>query len=103
MIYLCVSKDFFDLKQSGTCPKCEGTKIWNNSYWKQEGTRPSKRWIIVVWAFRHSKRKYAFKDEYVCLDCGYSETFIDDEGIKTIQEYGGLLEVDSHKDSDFAE
>jgi hypothetical protein len=34
------------------------------------------------------KRKYAFKDEYVCINCGYSETFIEEEGLKTIREYG---------------
>lgn len=33
-------------------------------------------------------RKYAFKDEYVCVDCGYSETFIDEVGLETIREYG---------------
>ena len=33
-------------------------------------------------------RKYAFKDEYVCMNCGYSETFIEEDGLKTIREYG---------------
>lgn len=48
-----------------------------------------KRWIMVSTRGRLGlNRKYAFKDEYVCMSCGYSETFIEEEGLKTIREYG---------------
>ncbi|MFW9809128.1 MAG: hypothetical protein ACFFE6_07085 [Candidatus Thorarchaeota archaeon] len=76
------------MKSSGLCPKCESSNIWSNSETKQKGPAPVKRWIMVVPAFMPHNRKYAFKEEYVCLDCGYSETFIDVEGLKTIREYG---------------
>ena len=76
------------MKQSGQCPKCEGSNIWDNTAMEQRGPVIIKTWIMVVSAWRPNKRKYAFKDEYVCMNCGYSETFIKDEGLKTIREYG---------------
>ncbi len=76
------------MKQSGQCPKCNGTEIWNNSHYSIEKNVRLKRWILVRWSLTPWKRKYAFKDEYVCLDCGYSETFIDSKGLETIKEFG---------------
>lgn len=78
------------MKQSGQCPKCESMNIWNNSH-VHVGRKPplTKRWIIVsITGLFSLNRKYAFKDEYVCMDCGYSETFIEKESLKTIREYG---------------
>jgi predicted nucleic-acid-binding Zn-ribbon protein len=75
------------LKQSGQCPKCSSRNIWNNSHIQIGGIRPSKGWVLVRKASRWNY-KYVFKDDYVCIDCGYSETFIDDDGMKTIREYG---------------
>ena len=33
-------------------------------------------------------RKYAFKVDYICIDCGYTESFIDDDGLRTVREQG---------------
>ncbi len=77
-----------DLKKSRQCPKCESMNIWNNSQVHKKGKRPTRRWIIVRLARWPWNRKYAFKDEYVCIDCGYSETFIDEDGLKAIRKYG---------------
>lgn len=77
-----------DLKQSGQCPKCNSLSIWNNTQVHENGKHPTRRWIIVISARLPWNRKYAFKDEYVCIDCGYSESFIDEEGLKTIREFG---------------
>ena len=77
-----------NLKQSGKCPKCNSLSIWNNSQVHKSGKRPTKRWIIVSLARWPWDRKYVFKEEYVCIACGYSETFIEEEGLKTIREYG---------------
>lgn len=77
------------MKETGECPKCQNHNIWNNSYLKESTTPYSpRRWIMVQASNLPTRRKYAFKDEYVCLDCGYSETFIDSAGIETIKEYG---------------
>lgn len=73
------------MKQSGVCPKCNGTKIWNNAHIPAESTL--KRWIPVsgeTWS--PWKRKYAYKDEYVCIECGYTETHIDEKGLQTIKD-----------------
>ena len=77
------------LKQTGQCPKCESTNIWNNSHLRRKGGIYPKRWIMVrISGHLGLKRKYAFKDEYVCINCGYSETFIEEEGLNIIREYG---------------
>ncbi|MGY5875812.1 MAG: hypothetical protein RTU30_08710 [Candidatus Thorarchaeota archaeon] len=82
--------------------------IWNNSHVHKESkesklVKITRRWIIVSLAGRFWERKYAFKDEYVCIDCGYSETFIDEEGLKTIKEYGISTDIDTHTRSYSAE
>ena len=77
------------MKKTGQCPKCSSLSVWNNSQVHEKGKRPTKRWIIVSLGRGFWNRKYAFKDEYVCMDCGYSEAFVDDEGLETIREYGG--------------
>lgn len=78
-----------DLKKSGQCPKCNSSKIWNNSHLQAYRHVGPRRWIIVhIRGMFGVIRKYAFKDEYVCVDCGYSETFIDEVGLETIREYG---------------
>jgi len=77
------------LKKTGQCPKCSSSNVWNNSQVHEKGKRPTKRWIIVRLGNLPWNRKYAFKDEYVCLDCGYSEAYVDNEGLETIREYGG--------------
>ena len=78
-----------DLKQSGQCPKCESMNVWNNSHLQRRGGIYPKRWIMVrISGLLSLNRKYAFKDEYVCMNCGYSETFIEEDGLKTIREYG---------------
>jgi hypothetical protein len=46
------------------------------------------------WRLVHSSgmlgriRKYVFKEDYVCLDCGFTESFIEDVGLDTLREYG---------------
>lgn len=75
------------MKQSGRCPKCDSDEIWNNCHFSIKDN-PGKRWILVHWSNAPWKRKYAFKDEYVCFDCGYSETYIDEKGLETIREHG---------------
>ena len=73
------------MKQSGECPKCNGSRIWNNSH-ITEATIP-KRWIPVSGStWKPWKRKIAFKDEYVCLDCGYTETYIRKTGLGLIRK-----------------
>ncbi|MHA2374505.1 MAG: hypothetical protein ACXAEB_15985 [Candidatus Thorarchaeota archaeon] len=32
-------------------------------------------------------RKYVFKEDYICVDCGYTESFVEDEGLDTLREY----------------
>jgi len=76
------------LKETGQCPKCNSLSVWNNSQVHEKGKHPTKNWIIVISAWLAWNRKYAFKDEYVCLECGYSETFIDEDGLKAIRKYG---------------
>jgi predicted nucleic-acid-binding Zn-ribbon protein len=76
------------LKNTGQCPKCESTNLWDNTHLKQKGPVIIRKWIMVATAWRPTRRKYAFKDEYVCMNCGYSETFIEEEGLETIREYG---------------
>ncbi len=76
------------MKQTGQCPKCESSDIWNNSHIKRR-TPPLKKWILVRFSgLMGFNRKFAYQDEYVCMNCGYSETFIEEEGLKTIREYG---------------
>ncbi|MFW9848513.1 MAG: hypothetical protein ACFFF4_05200 [Candidatus Thorarchaeota archaeon] len=75
------------MKQSSECPKCHGMNIWNNTHVATK-VIPSRRWLLVNPSNWPQKRKFAFKDEYVCLDCGYSETYLDSEGIETIKKYG---------------
>jgi predicted nucleic-acid-binding Zn-ribbon protein len=80
---------WLDLKQSERCPKCNSTNIWNNAHITVGNIL--KRWVPVCGStWPPWKRKYAFKVEYVCLDCGYSETYIDKEGLQTIREYRDL-------------
>ena len=76
-----------DLKELGECPKCQGKNIWNNSHVTTK-VIPGRKWILVRASGWPHKRKFAFKDEYVCLDCGYSETYIESKGLETIREYG---------------
>jgi len=77
------------LKKTGQCPKCSSLNVWNNSKVHEKGKRPTKRWIIVRLGNWPWNRKYAFKEEYVCMDCGYAEAYVDNEGLETIREYGG--------------
>lgn len=85
---MCVGR-LLDLKQSGKCPKCNSSNIWNNSHLQVNRSVTARRWILVhITGMFGLTRKYAFKDEYVCVDCGYSETFIDEVGLETIREYG---------------
>ncbi len=78
------------MKESGECPKCEGRNIWNNSHFglKVVGAKYIRRWIMVRMSGWPHRRKLAFKDEYVCLDCGYTEAYVDKVGIKRIKEFG---------------
>jgi len=77
------------MKQSGQCPKCQSSNLWNNSESKESaGFRAPKTFIIVKGAFNMRKAKLARQDEYVCLDCGYNETYIGKDGVDLIKEYG---------------
>ncbi|MDF1538614.1 MAG: hypothetical protein P1Q69_06910 [Candidatus Thorarchaeota archaeon] len=74
------------MKQSGECPKCHGRNIWNNSQLKESaGLRGPKTWIMVKGAFNLRRAKLAHQDEYVCLDCGYNETYVESKGIESIK------------------
>jgi hypothetical protein len=44
-----------------------------------------KKWIEIRQGIIN--RKYVFKDEYVCVDCGYTESYIQDKDIVTIREH----------------
>ena len=77
------------MKESGECPKCQGKNIWDNSQSKESaGFRGPKSYIIVKGAINLPRAKLARQDEYVCLDCGYNETYIGQEGLDIIKEYG---------------
>jgi len=77
------------MRDSGECPKCQGKSIWNNQHIPNIDLRFVKEWIVVKWSrWRQGKRKFAFKDEYVCLDCGYSESYVSPEGLDIIKEFG---------------
>ena len=75
------------MKKTGQCPKCESSNIWNNSHLGVNRNHSFREYIVVNvggWGFR---RKWVFKVEYACLDCGYSESYIDEAGLKTIREF----------------
>ncbi|MHA2146976.1 MAG: hypothetical protein ACXAB0_16135 [Candidatus Thorarchaeota archaeon] len=79
------------MKNSGQCPKCESSNIWNNLHLKNYNFMHSQ---AAGWRLVHSSgmlgriRKYVFKEDYVCLDCGFTESFIEDVGLDTLREYG---------------
>ncbi|MHA1909105.1 MAG: hypothetical protein ACW98Y_17555 [Candidatus Thorarchaeota archaeon] len=75
------------MKETGECPKCQGTNIWNNRHVAIKMMLPRRSILVKASRFPHG-RKYAFKDEYVCLDCGYSETYIDRGSIQLIKKFG---------------
>ncbi|MHA1135078.1 MAG: hypothetical protein ACTSSE_01170 [Candidatus Thorarchaeota archaeon] len=74
------------MKQSGKCPKCESTNIWNNSHLGYSRNRSWREFITVSIGRWELRRKWVYKIEYTCLDCGYSESYIDDRGLKTIRD-----------------
>lgn len=79
------------MKNSKQCPKCESIDIWTSSQYQTDQYRPglTGRWILVnVSGMFGHRRKFVYKYDYVCLNCGYTESFIDEEGLKTIREYG---------------
>ena len=78
------------MKQSGECPKCQGHNIWNNSYFGKQtvGSQWVRKWVLVRGSNWPPRRRFAFKDEFVCLDCGYSESYVDRDGLESIKEYG---------------
>ena len=62
------------LKADGLCPRCASTRIHSGIELDgKEGLRGSNR--IPLDALH-----YAMLDNYVCLDCGYLESYISDRG-----------------------
>ena len=82
------------MKQLGRCPKCDGTHIWNDAhvpyvFAKSVVNKPRHLLVSlkkpgrVFWKSQDAKEVV-----YVCIDCGYKETYIDADGLDTIREYG---------------
>ena len=81
------------MNKSGECPKCKSYNIWNDAHipdWHFGNQltimartifvkKPKRFWDVPI------RARYVV---YVCLDCGYSERYIDDEGLETIKEHG---------------
>lgn len=66
--------------------------IWNNSHLQRKNP-PLKKWILVRYSgLIGLDRKFAYKDEYVCMNCGYCETYIEEQGLETIREYGNKFQ-----------
>ena len=62
------------LKADGLCPRCDSSRIQSGaSIEGKEGLRGGNR--IPLDALH-----YANLDNYVCLDCGYLETYVSDRG-----------------------
>jgi hypothetical protein len=62
------------LKADGLCPRCSSDRIASGAEAKdKEGQRGSNR--IPLDALH-----YATLDNYLCLDCGYLESYISDRG-----------------------
>ncbi|MHA2460950.1 MAG: hypothetical protein ACXAEJ_06855 [Candidatus Thorarchaeota archaeon] len=66
------------MKQSERCPKCESTRIWNNTH------KPQRyRGGVLVTSWR-----VAGHITYVCTNCGYTEYYVDSKGLQTIEYHG---------------
>lgn len=82
------------MKQSGRCPKCDGTHIWNDAhvpYFITNAFIQKPRYLLVSLKKpgRIRWQSHAAKEvAYVCIDCGYKETYIDTEGLDIIREHG---------------
>lgn len=80
-----------ELKQSGSCPKCDSTSIWNSAHVQFPGSTKYYTHQLVRFAKKGRLRwdvRFAREVVYICIDCGYKETFIDNEGLETIREFG---------------
>jgi predicted nucleic-acid-binding Zn-ribbon protein len=68
------------MKNSGKCPKCGSTNIWNPE--DQKGIAIARGIWFKVTFWRSAKLV-----PFICLDCGYSEIYCDNDGIKAIKEH----------------
>ena len=63
------------LKDDAVCPRCQSTRIRSGAtIADKDGLRGSNRLPI-------DDRISVALDNYMCLDCGYSESYISDRGI----------------------
>ena len=71
------------LKMDGLCPQCSSSRIHSGAeIHGKEGLRGGNR--IPLEALH-----YASLDNYVCLDCGYLESYISDRGaLNRIEKQG---------------
>jgi predicted nucleic-acid-binding Zn-ribbon protein len=68
------------MKNSGKCPKCGSTNIWNPQEQKRIAIERGIWFKITFW--RSAKMVPS-----ICLDCGYSEIYCDNDGIKAIKAH----------------
>ena len=68
------------MKNSGKCPKCGSTNIWN--------PEEQKRIAIArgIW-FKITLLRSTRVVPFICLDCSYTEFYCDSDGIQTIKEH----------------
>lgn len=69
------------MKNTHTCPKCKGTDIVRVG----GGHEPHDNRIQVGWSIFSSVPVH----RYVCCDCGFSEEWIDQEGLAQLKEKFG--------------
>jgi predicted nucleic-acid-binding Zn-ribbon protein len=66
------------MMKSGRCPKCSS----DNVYMRKDGLQES---FTIVLGFANTKQ--ARTDDYICLNCGYFERYI--ENISDFQDIAG--------------
>ena len=69
------------MKKTGICPRCEFNVI-NGPY--RTGTKGSKMPFILNLSFLHSAKL----ETYTCANCGYTEYYADEKGIKNLRLKG---------------
>lgn len=71
------------MKQTGTCPKCNGTDIYTDRGCMKRGDRSSIG--ISSW-------KKFFLDVYICMACGFTEEYVSEDDFKDPKKLAALKE-----------
>lgn len=71
------------MKESKTCPKCQGSSIFTDAGMSKRGERcylPVSSWSKL------------FLDVYVCADCGFVEEYLSDSELTDLKSMSKLRE-----------